>query len=323
MSMRRDAMLPLPNDVQHAIDRLKSLHEGDLGILEVIACGTRAIPALRALLFAREGSGLYQTRCRAVAALAALGAYDVLKDFLSARREAVDPVERVGDEAVTNAAALALANVREELVFQLLLALAKRRPLAGVIGALGAFSRAEAIPYLIDALAEDDCRVTAEAALRKLGRSAQPALLQAADLRLPSPERESVSSRRRRRSALGLSAELGISRKTWRALRQLMQDEDKRIAVLACCICLEINSVSDVNNAVHRLIDLLPDADWMLADEIENCLTLHFEKAKQVIATIIQGGELAAADQSTKSRTNGVLRRVMSRAAAASESEVR
>ena len=78
------------NDVQHAIDRLKSLHEGDLGILEVIACGTRAIPALRALLFARGGSGLYQTRCRAVAALAALGAYDVLKDFLSARREAVE-----------------------------------------------------------------------------------------------------------------------------------------------------------------------------------------------------------------------------------------
>ncbi len=63
----------------------------------------------------------------------------------------------------------------------------------------------EGLPYLIDALA-----VTAEAALRKFVRSAQPAL-QTADLRLPAPNRESVSSLRRRRSALVLLAEFGIS----------------------------------------------------------------------------------------------------------------
>jgi hypothetical protein len=97
----------LPDDVRHAMNRLKSLHEGDLGIIEVTACGTRAIPGLRALLFARERSGLYHARRRAVAVLVALGAYDELMDFLTAHREAGDAVERLGDEAVINAAALA------------------------------------------------------------------------------------------------------------------------------------------------------------------------------------------------------------------------
>jgi hypothetical protein len=310
----------LPDDVQHAMDRLKSLHEGDLGIVEITACGTRAIPTLRALLFARERSGLYHARRGAVAALAALGAYDVLMDFLTARREAGDAVERLGDEAVTNAAALALTNLREERVFQLLLALVGRRLLPGVIGALGTFRRPEAIPHLTDALAEDDCRVTAEAAIRKFGRAARPALIEAADLRLPSPDPESVSSRRRRRSALGLLAELGISRKAWRKLRHLMQDEDAHVAVLACNIGLEINSIADVDDAVHRLIELLHDADWMLAEEIATCLTLHFDKAKQIIAAAAQANE--PGETSADSRAIGVLRRIMSHATVASEAEV-
>jgi hypothetical protein len=135
--MSAKVTLPIPEDVRRAIDKLKLLHAGDLGVDEVAACGTRAIPALRQLLFERDPSGLYQVRRRAVEALAALGAYDVLMDFLRVPREADDPVERMGDEAVTNAAALALTKVREEHVFQLLLLVAKRRHLIGVIAALG------------------------------------------------------------------------------------------------------------------------------------------------------------------------------------------
>jgi PBS lyase HEAT-like repeat len=298
------------------MDKLMSLQEGDLGVVEVTACGNRAIAALRALLFEREPSGLYPARCRAVAALAALGAYDVLADFLHAAPEAADPVERLGDEAVVNAAALALANVREEHVFQLLLALVKRRLLVGVIGALGTFRRPEAVPHLMDALAQDHCRVTGEVALRKFGRLARPALLQAVDLRLPSPQRESVSSRRRRRSALGLLAELGISQKTWRSLRHLMRDEDQRIAAVACNICLNIDATSDIDDAVRRLIDLLPDADWTLLEEIETCLIRHFDKANHVVAAAVQASEVD--DRSAEPRAIAVLRRIMQGAEAAS-----
>ncbi|MGO9234689.1 MAG: hypothetical protein ACLP4V_11645 [Methylocella sp.] len=68
--------------VQHAIGKLKSLYGGYRGLIEVVTCGNTAIPALRALLFEREPSGLYQSRCLAVRALSALKAYDMLVDYL-------------------------------------------------------------------------------------------------------------------------------------------------------------------------------------------------------------------------------------------------
>jgi hypothetical protein len=90
-----------------AIDKLRSLHDGDRGVIEIAACGRRAIPALRALLFERGPSGLYEPRCLAVKALGALEAYDVLIEYLNAPRAIVDPIERVGEDAVLNAAARA------------------------------------------------------------------------------------------------------------------------------------------------------------------------------------------------------------------------
>lgn len=199
------------HDVDQAINKLRSFHDGDLGVIDVIACGTRAIPALRALLFEREPSGLFQTRCRAVDALAALNARDVLLEFLSAPHEAIDPVERLGDDAVVNATARAIARYREEQVFQLLMTLARHRPLPGVIAALGSFCRPESIPCLIDALAEDECRPAAEAALIRLGPSARLALMHDAAPPAPSPEGESTSRMRQRRSILGLLAKIGVS----------------------------------------------------------------------------------------------------------------
>jgi hypothetical protein len=44
------------------------------------------------LLFAREPSGLFEARCRAVEVLARLGAHDVLADFLAFHADAADPV---------------------------------------------------------------------------------------------------------------------------------------------------------------------------------------------------------------------------------------
>jgi hypothetical protein len=190
--------------LDEALAKLKSLYEGDVGLIEVTAFGAQAVPALRMLLFDREPSGLYQTRCRAVHALAALGAYDVLVDFLALDRDIGDPVERVGEDAVINAAARAVGNARYERAYQVLLALAGRRTLPGVIAGLGSFRRPEVIPHVIVALEEDDCRYAAERILRDFGEAAFLPLLEAVTKRSPSPEMESVSSRRRRESALKL-----------------------------------------------------------------------------------------------------------------------
>jgi hypothetical protein len=259
-------------NVEQAIAKLKSLRDGDLGVVDVITCGTPAVPPLRALLFEREHGGQFQIRCRAVEALASLGAYDVLIDYLSGERAARDPVEQLGDDAVINAAARALVIIREERVFQLLLRLAQRPSLTGVIQAVGVFERPEAIPLLINALEEDVSRQAAAMALKKMSRRAQSALKLSAKLRLPSRAHESESSLRRRRSALGLLYEVGISQRTWQELRCLMQDADVQISLLTCKLCLVGAPKTERGNAVRRLRELLSDVDWMLHDEIENLL---------------------------------------------------
>ncbi len=304
----------LAQDVERAMNKLQSLHDGDVGVVEVIACGGQAIPPLRALLFAREPSGLFQTRCRAVEALARLGAYEVLTDYLSTERVASDPVERLGDDAVINAAAQALGTVRERRVFELLLRLAQRPALTGVIRALGAFRRPDAIPALIEALEDDASRQAAEKALKGLGRPARFALASSANLRSPSSKHESESSLRRRRSALRLLREIGISQRIWPSLRFLMHDPDAKVSLLSCQLCLLNARARERSNAVRRLIGLLPGSDWMLRDEIENLLITHIDIARRVIDDYVQDAAHAAKDTEGESSTERVLHRVLAHA---------
>lgn len=186
------------------------------------------MPAIRALLFQREPSGLFQIRCRAVEALAALRAYDVLVDFLNDHHAAADPIEALGDDAAINATAQALKSLHDERTFRLLLRLAQRPALTGVIDALGAYRRVDAIPVLIAALEDDASRGAAEATLVKMGRVARTTLTISARDRQPSSECESESSLRRRRSALKLLGLIGESRRTWLELRRLMWDKDPK-----------------------------------------------------------------------------------------------
>ena len=88
-------MLLAHDDLDRALEHLVSLQEGDRGVLEVLTFGPRAISRLRELLFRREPSGLYQSRCRVVEALAALGGKDVLIAFLNLDREIKEQNENV------------------------------------------------------------------------------------------------------------------------------------------------------------------------------------------------------------------------------------
>jgi hypothetical protein len=301
----------LQTDVERAITRLKSLHD-ESGVVAVVGCGAAAIPALRDLLFTREPSGLFQVRCRAVDALTALRAHEVLSEFVRSDRVGADPVERLGDDAVINAAARSLARLRRDNdTFYLLLRLAKRVSLSGVIEALGSFDWPEAIPLLIDALEDDASRPAAEAALKRMGLAARPALIATANFRTPTAELESESSLRRRRSALRLVKEIGIPRKTWPQLRGLVEDIDARISTIASDICLVVAPRQERRGAVHRLIEMLAHDDWMLLDQIEQCLLAHFESARDIIAAYLasqNGADLA------KRQIERSLRRVQDRA---------
>lgn len=261
-----------PDSVESVVDKLKSTRHCNEGLVEVMAFGRLAVPVLKSLLFAREPSGLFETRCRVVDALAAIKAYDVLVEFLNAHQEATDPVERLGDDAVINYTAWAVARTREDGVFTLLLQLAQRPALSGVIGALGTFGRNEAIPALINALEEDGSRNVAEVMLLRLGPAGYEELLQSAQRPSPSRVDENESSRRRRRSSLSLLTKIGLQTDGWRQVRSLIADNDNKISVLACKLCLLYAPPNNVPEAIDRLMALLHTADWLLREEIEDIL---------------------------------------------------
>lgn len=265
----RTPCLSLQDRIERAIARLTSLHDSEAGFVEVVSLGPDAVPALRALLFAREPSGLYQPRCRAAEALAALRAFDVLADFLRAARPITDPVERVGNDAVMSTAGRSLARLREDWVYRLLLDLAGRRKLTGILAGLGSFQRKDSIPVFVDALGEDDVRLTAEAILRGFGKTARPALMTAA-LDRGDDHSESESHLRRRRSALGLLLEMGVPRKAWSRLRLLMDDGDHQIALLACQLCLVVGDDKDRARLPERFASLRATAGWLERERIDD-----------------------------------------------------
>jgi hypothetical protein len=153
-----------------------------------------------------------------------------------------------------------------------LLELAKTRPLAGVVEALGSFRRSETVHILVKALSEDHLRPAAEAALPRLGTRARPALLRAALRPMPSAEGESPSSCRARRSALRLLLQIGLPARYRAWLLQLIRDGDGEVAAHACRAYLEIASTAEKREVLDRLIGLLPRLNWLLSDEVEACI---------------------------------------------------
>jgi hypothetical protein len=252
-----------------ALQRLMALNEGYAGVTDVVACGKAAVPELGRILARTETSGIFEPRCRAISALMALGAADVVIAFLEAPRLIADPTARLGEEAVISTAARALAGTRNERVLRLLLALARRQPLGGVIEALGGLRIAEAIPGLVCGLYEDDTRKYAVAALRRHGRAARLALIRAATT--PSRTPEPSSCLRGRRAAMALLAEIGLA--PWQAneVRPLSCDPDAGLSAYACRACLASGSEAERAETRRRLAALLPQLSASTRDAILSC----------------------------------------------------
>jgi hypothetical protein len=297
--------------LQDALSQLMSLQEGDRGVVNVVACGRDAIAPLRTLLFRREPSGLYAPRCRVVEALAALGAREVLRDFVQADRDVADPVESTGEEAVLNAAVRALRGESDEAFFQRLLALACTRRLAGPIELLGAFRRPEAVACLVAALADDVARTAAEDAIRHYGGTAQAALAAGATERDVRDGAETESSRRRRRAALGLLQQIGGAAELSRQQRDAwVRDDDPQLALSGCRLALACGDPAERGAAVRRLLDLLPMVDWQLRREIGYCLEDHSRDARPLIRAMVPVRAPDAADFSRQAEAQRCLMRL-------------
>ena len=276
MTTTRSTDMPAEDrrSTERAIERLRSLHAGEIAVLEAAACGPRIVPELRRLLFSRESSGLFEVRVRAVFALAKLRAHGTLLDFLRTRQTIADPVAQLGEDAVISAAALAMVNCDAVGLFDVLMELAKRPGLPGVIFALGATRRAEAIPVLVSALSEDTSRLTAERALIRFGRAAQPALMEVIT-GTSGTSSQSESQLRQRRSAIRLLSQMGISFRTNHWLGVVIDDPDPKIAIVASAIALRSGSNPDKRRSIRRLLQLFVSAGWQDREDIERSMAAN------------------------------------------------
>jgi hypothetical protein len=296
------------------VAQLESLVDGPAAVLRLVARGREAVEPLRRYLLEGRITSLFQPRRWAVEALTALGARDVLLEYLAHPRSVRDPVLRQSEDAVENAAARALTAWPTEDVFGVLLERARSRPLPGLVEALGAFRRIEAIPILVHALEDDMCRPQAEQSLRALGRVAAPALVRTA--LSPSPEAgdESPSSLRRRRSAAGLLAD-GSDTVDWLAVRPLLLEDDPALVVRASRVAARTAPPHDQRLAASRLMELAGTAGSVASVDIEDCLVDLYPQATDLVEQEVARRSMAPiVPPQAPDSTLGLLRRVVSRA---------
>ena len=270
------------------IDGLRSLHDGDRVVGQLIGYGPAAIAALRDFLINGRPESTYQPRARAVEALAGLGAVDALIEFLNTPSRTLDPVVRFAEDAVENIAALELASWHTEEVFTCLYGRLCKRPQRGVIEAIGAFRRPETGRFLIGALEDDVCRLAAIDALRPIASGLHDELAAAATLRLPGSSDERPSSLLRRRAVLSLLAESPdeAGESSW-AL-PLLEEDDPEVVLRAAQIILHANPGCVSSLIARRLVAVLPRADWTLYEDFERLLSSVHEAALPLLRDELQ-----------------------------------
>lgn len=268
------------------VAQLESLADGPEAVVRLVACGGQAVGPLREYLLAGRITSLFQPRCWAVEALAALGARDVFLEYLRQERPVSDPVLRLSEDAVESAAARALVAWPSDEVFSALLERARVRLLPGLVEALGAFRRTEAVPVLVRALEDDVCRRAAEDALRTAAPGAVPVLIRAALSPQPEAGDESPSSLLRRRSATMLLAEGEVDSDEWPRLRLLLLEDDHTLVVAAARLAARLAPRHDRRLAASRLIEMA-DAGWPLSADIEDVLAELGQDASDLVETQI------------------------------------
>ncbi|MGH9687074.1 MAG: hypothetical protein ACRD5K_08300 [Candidatus Acidiferrales bacterium] len=270
-------------EIDAQVRGLESLQSGSLAAAALLGCGQRTIPPLRSFLLNGLPRGIYQPRQLAVETLAQLGAKDVLIEYLRDPAHLPDAVVRMGEDAVRSTAARQLARWQTEDVFRCLTNIAMDHLLPGVVESLGKFRRPETMPYFLWALGDGVCRPYAEEAIRNLGEMARPGLVEAATAPDPSCEEETPSSLQRRRWALRILADLELREDEWERLSHSLNESDPDIVITVARIALQDAPAPERRNAVRRMMEMLPAANWFLRTEARTALAEHFDLTRQPI----------------------------------------
>jgi HEAT repeat protein len=275
------------SEIRLRIERLTSLVDGHEASMELAGFGAAAIEPLKEFLFAGTPSGIFQPRQWTVEALAAIGAKDVLVDYLARDEHIADPIVRHGEDAVRNTAARLVARWKTDDVFQLLLALAQKRVLPGVVDALGLFGRPEALPILERALEDDVARPAAEEALVQFGSQAIETLIATVGRKRMNEDEEVPSSLRRRRSAAEILSNARLEGAMWPKLRLLLDETDAELVVHSAKIAVVLASDFDKKHAVAALLRVLSESPWYVKEEAAGCLEALYDLGEPLIESEI------------------------------------
>lgn len=242
-----------------------------------------AIDPLSDFLLSGIPSGIFQPRQWAVEALAALGAQHTLMAYLGRDEQITDPVIRLGEDAVRNTAGRLIAFWKSEDVFELLLKLAQKRTLPGLITALGEFRRDEALPIFERALEDDVARPPAQEALEQFGSRATPLLMATTRRKRMIDGQEVPSSLRRRQVAAQILSESRLAPEDWPDLKGLLDEADSELVIHGAKIADKLAPESDKKHAVSALLRVLPQSPWYVREEAAECLAAFYRLGESLI----------------------------------------
>lgn len=256
--------------VTKLIERLDDLQNIAATTIELIRCGTAAITPVAGTLRFGKSKSIPQPRCALVTVLAILGATDILLEYLADDRLTDDPTVRFAEDAVMNLAAQAIKLDFSARAYCVLLNIARKRALPGVLEALALYRRTESIPCFIRALEGDLSRSIAVECLRSFADRAKPFLL--SELFRPDPrppDRESASSLHRRRSCADVLSTVKLNRAEYEALLDLLFENDVELVLNVGAILLFSRDTGHHGAAARRLKAIRSHADWHMKDELD------------------------------------------------------
>lgn len=262
---------------------LQSLVDGPSYINQLVAYGPKAIPALADVLLHGRPSSIPQPRQWTVEALGGLAAYDVLLSYLRRPLKIRSAIVLKGEEAVQNSAARELSAHRSEEAYTVLLDCLRRRPLPGVVETIGRYGRIEPAPYLVDCLEDDICRASAQDALQALNDAVRPLLVESALIRKPpSPDPESPSSIRRRRSCVRLLESLPLEKEDVERLAALLNEKNPDLVTSVAKVLFNSPHFRDYHRMLAQLKRVQRTVGWWLQDEFKSLAAQIERKVSQL-----------------------------------------
>lgn len=262
---------PSEEAIERLIDALDSLVDGEGAMDQLINIGPRAAPFLERFLVESPPRSLSLPRCRAVRALGALYSYSSLIKYLRKYVRPCDSVVLFAEDAVRSTAGRELMQYENPATFQVLLDAVRQRATSGLIEALAQYRWPESVALLFELLEDDLCREDAKAGLRLVPVAAKAyailLLRGCTQLAIDGP-----TAARRRRAALQLLVEFGITATEWLDLRRFLWDDDRDCVVATAALGLSCAREAERPVIAAALIEAAEHMNWAQETEAAELL---------------------------------------------------